>query len=583
MRCKTKKKGCSRGSPCERCALAGLTADDCVYLEGDATFRSTKPKRTKDSTNHLPKAQQTTKVPKVTLAQPQTDPNTIVRCSRCIRTARGCSHDRPCQPCREGGLSEWECRYTSASSFKVRGPGARDLRKVKSLERISDLASGVMVGHEDEDEDDSIVERVLKQERSHSTNSAPTARYQLMLDQIPRGYRTPSPPTNISPISETSSTQYRERTQSPLEARRTTTAQAEAASGVSLGVPIPGSRQKFVATVQGGDPTIVSRPDGTTGLSAGSVDPPLMMTLIPSVSQQSHANTIAESSPAVYTDDYQSSPSPFNSPQFQSSPPIHFQTIGGSSSGGGGGGTNSFHRPSSFPGEVSMFPPQTAYRPPAGYATTLQGQARQYAAAQAQHGFVSVVPLSSPQQGRQYLSTDSTSPPYPQQMPFHNSHQQHMVPYAPQQQQQQGTRHRAVPVPSPRFASPGPYAIPSRPGSYQGNQAGSFDGRASATQQSVPIRIKGHAASGAHPHYGHYGLSPSDSGGGLQPGDALAEFKNQLSRQASYQTSEVTHPLLERDVAEEEQQQQQQQDFVSTADFEWQDDIGVFGQPTPHE
>ncbi|CCG85103.1 protein of unknown function [Taphrina deformans PYCC 5710] len=525
VRCKTKKKGCSRGNPCERCALAGLSAEECIYLDSDATFRSVKPKKTKEPAVHVPVAQ-TTKIPRAT-SVPTTDPNAIVRCSRCIRTARGCSHERPCQPCREHGLSEWECRYTSASSFKVRGPGARDVRKMKSLERIPAVS--------DFQEDGILTQTDPKQIRSYSTNTVPDIRAQLVLNQIPRDYRTPSPPTNISPISEPANYRDRSVSESPSD-HRSTPRQPE-----SSAVPIPGSKQKYVVAIDRGSAS-VSRPDSSVE-PVSSIEPPPTVHLIPSVSQQSHANTVPESSPAIYTDDYQSSPSPFNSPQFQSSPPVHFHPVDGS------------YRMHPTAGESSMFPPQMPYRPPAGYV--MQGQARQYAAAQAQHGFVTI---PSPQNSLpfQQLSVFSQSPPY--------SQQQQQQQYLAHNHSLSGSpRHRTIPNPAPRYASPGPYAIPARPGSYQ-NTLTVGDGRGQATSPGIPIRRKAPTPFGS---YSSHGASPRDH---VEVDHALMEFKNKLTRQ----TSQTTATTQEQTTREGEGGPEEREEIPDLG--EWQDELGVFAE-----
>lgn len=463
VRCKTKKKGCSRGSPCERCALAGLTADECIYLESDATFRNIKPKR-KDTTTYTLKAS-VTKISR-TISTTGADPNAIVRCSRCIRTARGCSHERPCEPCREHGLSEWECRYTSASSFKVRGPGAGSLRKVKSMEKLPTIALTTMTSSQD-----AAIRKVLKTERSHSTNSAPTAFAQRIIDQIPSGYRTPSPPTNISPISEPPNWADRDESLSPLRDMG-----LFSRAHVS---DAPGENDIVTDKAEVGaesESTSMSRTNSGTGIPAvASADLlPHTMSLMPSRSQQSHANTIPDSSPVVYTDDYQSSPSPYNSPQFQSSPPVHFQQVSGSS-----------QRPSSYPTESALSAPQAQYR---SYA--MHGHSRQVALPfSASHQGFAIPQLSQPHQAQQaqnyhQMWNYANSPPYPQyqQLPHFTAHGQA---YA-----QQMPRHRAVASPAPRYANaPSPYAIPSRQSSYESRQQPSQEQYRRADQthpQSIP-------------------------------------------------------------------------------------------------
>ena len=442
VRCKTKKKGCSRGSPCERCAQAGLTAAECIYLESDTTFRSIAPRK-KDKAPYTPKAS-AIKVAR-SLSNHGNESDAIARCSRCIRTARGCSHERPCEPCREHGLSEWECRYTSASSFKVRGPGARGLRKIQSMERMPILAPFTTSEHE--------IARIQKQARSHSTNSAPTVRAQAVIDQIPRDYRTPSPPTNISPISEPAN--WRD-----LESPETAVPEVAPAVLVPkdndlLTVPLFSTRQ------------IENR-------SMLSRDAASATALAPTMSQQSHANTIPESSPAIYTDDYHSSPSPFNSPQFQSSPPVQFQSV----------------RPASFPNEAAGFSPQAqiVYRPPAGYA--MQPPNARPIPTQTHLGFS--LPQNQPQyQQMQQVMAYSQSPP--QQIAtgsFSSS-----------------PRHRAIPNPSPRYASPGPYSIPARNNSYQESRLSQQSPY--QHQQAIPIRRK----PSSQQHFGSYtsyGASPND-------------------------------------------------------------------------
>ncbi|ORY78941.1 hypothetical protein BCR37DRAFT_99185 [Protomyces lactucae-debilis] len=261
VRCKQKKKGCSRGSPCERCALAGLTAEECIYLPEDATYRSPVRKRQQQQHHHQPKVTYLS----TSLGKEYTATE-IQRCSRCIRTARGCDRNRPCGPCAAGGLTEWECRYTSASSFKVRGPGKK--QEGSPLVHALDADS------------------FKKQVRSGSTGALPDKKSLL----VPADYRTPSPPGNVSPISDTWEEAVADE-ESPVLSR------------LSVAVPIPGKPQEVVA--QPRQPS--SHPEY-----------PNMMERLYS----QHSN-VPESSPRVLAEDYQSSPSPFNSPPFQSSPPVY--------------------------------------------------------------------------------------------------------------------------------------------------------------------------------------------------------------------------------------------------------------------
>lgn len=485
VRCKTKKKGCSRGSPCERCALAGLTAAECIYLESDTTYRTT-PKR-KDKIALAPKVA-STKIPR-SISSNGHDPNAIVRCSRCIRTARGCSHERPCQPCREHGLSEWECKYTSASSFKVRGPGSRGLRKIQSLEKMPSIAV-FSTSHQHE------LERIQKQVRSHSTNSAPTMQTRAIIEQIPFDYRSPSPPTNISPISEPDNWRDRDLSLSPVEHEPTLFSALRPRE--TLAAPMPDATIRAIQRSVG-----ATSPEHSTTRMHYTDEPPPSMALIPSISQQSHANTIPDSSPAVYTDDYQSSPSPYNSPQFQSSPPVQFQNV------------QTFSRPSSFTTDAPLFSAQTqvVYRPPNGYS--MQPASRQLNIPHTQRGFAiphgqQSQPQPQPQYQHQQIMGFSQSPVYQQQMLHSTS--------APQYAQNHGSfspspRHRMIPTPSPRYASPGPYSIPTRGNSYQAHPH-PHDGRQShsgsySSQQAIPIRRKNTSQQGFG-SYTSYGASPND-------------------------------------------------------------------------
>lgn len=547
--------------------MAGLTADECVYLESDATFRSVKPKR-KDATPYAPKAQ-VTKLSR-TISTQATDPNVVVRCSRCIRTARGCSHERPCQPCREHGLSEWECRYTSASSFKVRGPGARDLRKVKSLERIpTTLKSGfaALAEAEDEDDEDFLTRPLQKQARSLSTNSVKNPRVQILVDRTPRDYRTPSPPTNVSPISEPSGWKDSHREPSVSSGEDGTTPRTA--------VPIPGSRHKFALTMENDATSMSDNNDNdnisTTVIPAGSVEPPPMMTLIPSVSQQSHANTIPESSPAVYTDDYQSSPSPYNSPPFQSSPPIHFHTIGG------------IRRLPPYTGnESSMFSPQPSYRTPAGYSPT-SANPGQYVLSQTQHGFL--VPQHS-QAHMQSYNQFSVSPPYPR---YVQSSEQHFAAQTTptfyqhnQQHSQQLPRSRIGPGPtSHHMTNMGKQydgsvqtqmQSQSRPSGTEVRQQGQ------AQAQTIPVRGAG---SSQHGYYSTYGISTSE--GSTPPLTHFQEPKDGVARESqALALARASTISKQRQVHQSRPQQPDQQDFdhgMYEQEMAWQDtESNVTGQ-----
>lgn len=529
--------------------MAGLTADECIYLESDATYRSIKPKR-KDATPYTPKPQ----VAKLsrTLSNHATDPGVIVRCSRCIRTARGCSHERPCQPCRENGLSEWECRYTSASSFKVRGPGTRDLRKVKSLDKIPvTLAAdpAALVVADDDDDEDCLTRPPQKQARSLSTNAVKDKHVQLLGDRTPRDYRTPSPPTNVSPISEPPGWKEAIRPGSATEDETTP----------RTSVPIPGTRHKFTLTADT-DSSTISHNHGTTVIPAGSVEPPPMMTLIPTISQQSHANTIPESSPIVYTDDYQSSPSPYNSPPFQSSPPIHFHTIGGIQRLPPYAGTES---------SVSMFPPQASYRTPVGYSSAA-GTAGHFVVPQTQHGFL--VPQQGQGQLQPYVSY-SQSPPYPRhaqpsQQPF--VVQGNPAFYQQAQPQTQMPRHRSVPAAGPRHSGTSKQYV----GSPQ-LQARLPINETQQRAQAIPVRGAGQPQ---HlDYYTEYGISPSE--GTTPPTAYYNEHKNGVSRAIQ----SPARPSGSRDhMIRQEPRQQDGQDFdhgMYEQEMAWQDNgFGTSGQ-----
>lgn len=512
--------------------MAGLTADECIYLPEDVTYRP-KPKTVKHkSSQNLSTSAGSgggfgtsprRSIDKYTTAPFRPLATEIRRCSRCIRTGRACSFERPCEPCREHGLSAYECLYTSASHYKVRGPGAKKARADGSASATASPAVGSLDSTLDAEQLGAQVKFEKKQIRSVSMNSALEGRRvaSALTMEIPPNYRTPSPPT-FSPISDPgewggeldllpTDDESEDKGKAPMpkpvrnvDTKAATPAAANPADNEFLRPPVTFSernakRLSFASDLD--SITGMSRGNSAIGTNAAEY-PNLMHMLHGGVAAQHLPSAVPESSPQVFTEDYISSPSPFNSPQFASSPPLQQQKLSNRSGSFGGS-------------DPALFPTGS----PQLRGQSIPGSQRMHSAAAAANAF-GASPFS-----QSFGSDYSHSPPNPA-YGYSRSPSNHPV-----------QRHRVAPSPQSRH-SPVPYHIPVRGGA-QG-QSGGNSGQLSSSPlgtnaPGIPIRSSQQQVQ--HRYQQQLGPGPQATQIGLSPHRAQQQFSVSPSSAQSHDGS----------------------------------------------